>query len=84
MKKNNVAGTWNLISAYMDNHGKRLDVLGSHRSGMAIFTEDLRFIIVINNPDLPKFFPGDRLKGRPEEYKTALSTHTIDENGDFL
>jgi len=30
MKKNNVVGTWNLISAYIDNHGNRLDILGSH------------------------------------------------------
>ncbi len=91
MKKNNVVGTWNLISAYMDNHGKRLDILGSHPSGMVIFTEDLRFIIVINNPDIPRFVSGDRLKGTPEEYKAAVTnslgvygTYTIDENGDFL
>ena len=91
MKKNNVVGTWNLISAYMDNHGNRLDVLGSHPGGMVIFTEDLRFIIVINNPDIPRFVSGDRLKGTPEEYKAAVTnslgvygTYTIDENGDFL
>ena len=91
MKKNNVAGTWNLISAYMDNHGKRLDILGSHPGGMVIFTEDLHFIVVINNPDIPKFVSGDRLKGTSEEYKAAVAnslgvygTYTIDENGDFL
>ena len=91
MKKNNVVGTWNLISAYMDNHGKRSDILGSHPGGMVIFTEDLHFIIVINNPDIPKFVSGDRLKGTPDEYKTAVTnslgaygTYAIDENGDFL
>jgi hypothetical protein len=91
MKKNNVAGTWNLISAEMDNHGTRLDILGSHPGGMVIFTEDLHFIVVLNNPDIPKFVSGDRLKGTPEEYKAAVvnslgiyGTYTIDENGDFL
>jgi hypothetical protein len=91
MKKNNVAGTWNLISAYMDSHGKRLDILGSHPAGMLIFTEDLHFIVVINNPDIPKFVSGDRSNGTPEEYKTAVvnslgvyGIYTIDENGDFL
>jgi hypothetical protein len=56
-----------------------------------IFTVDLHFIVVINNPDIPKFVSGDRLKGTPEEYKTAVAnslgvygTYTIDENGDFL
>jgi hypothetical protein len=77
MKKNNVAGTWNLISACMDNHGKRLDVLGAQSSGMVIFNEDLRFIIVINNPDIPKFVAGDCLKGTPEEYKTAVANYKI-------
>jgi hypothetical protein len=91
MKKNNVAGNWKLISAYMDNHGTRIDVLGSHPGGMLIFTEDLHFVVVLNNPDIPKFVSGDRLIGTPEEYKTAVvnslgvyGTYTIDENGDFL
>jgi hypothetical protein len=91
MKKNNVAGTWHLISAYMDNHGKRIDILGSHPGGMLIFTDDLEFMVVINNPDIPKFVSGDRLNGTPEEYKAAVvnslgvyGTYTIDENGDFL
>src|SRR5450432_760645 len=91
MKKNNVAGTWNLISAYMDNHGNRLDILGSHPGGMVIFTKDLHFIVVINNSEIPKFVSGDRSNGTPEEYKTAVTnslgvygTYTIDENGDFL
>ena len=91
MKKNNVVGCWNLISAYMDNHGKRLDILGSHPGGMVIFTEDLHFIVVFNNADIPKFVSGDRSNGTPEEYKTAVTnslgvygTYTIDENGDFL
>lgn len=91
MKKNKVAGTWNLISAYMNNHGNRIDILGPHPDGMVIFAEDLHFIVVLNNPDIPKFVSGDRLKGTPEEYKNAVvnslgvyGTYTIDENGDFL
>ena len=61
MKKNNVVGNWNLISAYMNNHGNRIDILGPHPSGMVIFTEDLHFIVVLNNPDIPMFVSGDRL-----------------------
>ena len=91
MKKNNVAGCWKLVSGYLDNHGKRLDILGPHPGGMVIFTEDLHFIVVVNNPDIPKFVSGDRSNGTAEEYKTAVTsslgvygTYTIDENGDFL
>ena len=91
MEKNKVAGIWRLTSAYMDDHGTRIDVFGFRPSGMLIFTEDLHFIVVINNPDIPNFDSGDRLVGTPEEYKTAVvnslgvyGTYTIDENGDFL
>jgi len=91
MKKNNVAGCWNLISGYLDNHGTRIDILGAHPNGMLILTEDLHFTVIVNNPDIPKFASGDRSKGTPEEYKTAVTnslgvygTYTIDENGDFL
>lgn len=91
MKKNNVAGIWRLTSAYMDDHGTRINVFGFHPSGMLIFTEDLHFIVVINNPDIPKFVSGDRSVGTPEEYKSAVvnslgvyGTYTIDENGDFV
>ncbi len=91
MKKNNIAGCWKLVSGYLDNHGQRIDVLGPHPSGMVVFTEDLHFIVVVNNPDIPKFASGNRAKGTPEEYKTAATnslgvygTYTVDENGDFL
>ena len=91
MKKNNVVGSWNLISGYLDNHGKRLDILGPHPGGMVIFTEDLHFMVIVHNPDIPKFASGDRSSGTPEEYKTAVTnslgvygTYTVDENGDFL
>lgn len=91
MKKNKVVGSWKLISGYLDNHGTRIDILGPHPAGMVVFTEDLHFIVVINNPDIPKFAAGDRAKGTPEEYKTAAinslgvyGTYTVDENGDFL
>ena len=91
MRKNNVIGCWQLTSGYMDNHGTRIDILGSHPGGMLIFTEDLYFMVTVHNPDIPKFVSGDRSNGTPEEYKTtvtnslgAYGTYTIDENGDFL
>lgn len=91
MQNNNVAGTWKVISGYLDNHGTHIDILGPHPSGMVVFTEDLHFIVVIHNPDIPKFASGDRSTGTPEEYRTAVTnslgvygTYTVDENGDFL
>src|SRR5260221_8554833 len=90
-QKNNVAGTWKLISGHLDNHGKQLDILGPHPGGMVIFTKDLHFMVIVHNPDIAKFASGDRANGTPEEYKAAVTnslgvygTYTIDENGDFL
>ncbi|MFC0512996.1 lipocalin-like domain-containing protein [Mucilaginibacter angelicae] len=90
MKKNNVAGTWNLVSGYLDNHGTHINILGPHPAGMLIFTEDLHFIVIVHNPDIPKFASGDRANATPEEYETAVTnslgvygTYTVDENGDF-
>jgi Lipocalin-like domain len=90
MKKNNVTGTWSLISGYLDNHGTHIDILGPHPAGMLIFTEDLYFIVIVHNPDIPKFASGDRANATPEEYKTAVTnslgvygTYTIDEKGEF-
>jgi len=91
MQKNNVVGSWTLISGYLDNHGKHIDILGPHPAGMVVFTDDLHFIVIIHNPDIPKFASGDRANGTPEEYKTAVTsslgvygTYTVDANGDFL
>jgi hypothetical protein len=91
MKKNNVAGCWKVVSGYLDNHGKRIDVLGPHPSGMVVFTEDFHFVVVVHNPDIPNYASEDRAKGTPEEYKTAANNslgvygdYTVDENGDFL
>lgn len=90
-KKNNIAGCWTMVSGYMDNHGKRIEVFGAHPAGMVVYTDDLHFMVVVTNPDIPKFASGDRANGTPEEYKSAVmnslgmyGTYTIDENGDFL
>ena len=90
MKKNKVAGTWSLVSGYLDNHGTHIDILGPHPAGMLIFTEGLHFMVVVHNPDIPKFASGDRANATPEEYKTAVTnslgvygTYTVDETGEF-
>ncbi len=91
MKTNKVAGRWNLISGYLDNHGQQINVLGPNPNGMLILTEDLHFMVIVHNPDIANFVSGDRANGTLEEYKTAVTnslgvygTYTIDEHGDFL
>ena len=90
MKKNNVVGTWILVTGYLDNHGAHIPILGPNPAGMLVFTEDLHFIVIVHNPDIAKFASGDRANATPEEYKTAVTnslgvygTYTVDENGEF-
>ena len=91
MKKNKVVGCWTLVSGYLDNHGAHIPILGPHPAGMLVFTENLHFIVIVHNPDIPNIASGDRATATPEEYKTAVTnslgvygTYTIDEHGDFL
>ena len=89
--KNKVVGTWKLQTGYIERNGKRMDLLGKHPSGQLIFTNDGRFNVVVNNPDIPRFASEDRAKGTAEEMKTAVvnslglyGTYTVDVKGDFL
>src|SRR5471032_896849 len=90
MKKNKVMGCWTLVSGYLDNHGTHIPILGPHPAGMLVFTENLHFIVIVHNPDIPNIASGDRATATPEEYKTAVTnslgvygTYTVDENGEF-
>jgi len=91
VKKNNVAGTWKAVSAFANNHGKQMELFGSHPNGMLIFTENLHFTVVLNNPDIPKVGSPDRTKGTATDNKTAVAsslclygTYTTDKNGVFF
>lgn len=91
MEQNRIAGTWKIVSAFADPGGKNIPVLGSRPSGLLIFTENLYFSVVVNNPEIPKFISGDRFNGTPEENKSSVinslglfGTYTVDDNGDFL
>ena len=90
MKKNKVVGCWTLVSGYLDNHGAHIPILGPHPAGMLVFTENLHFIVIVHNPDIPNIASGDRATATPDEYKTAVTnslgvygTYTVDENGEF-
>lgn len=65
-----------MVSGYLDNHGKRIDVLGTDPGGMVVFTEDLRFVVVVNNPDIPKFVSGDR-----NQFKIGQVSNALPKNG---
>ena len=88
--KNLVAGTWLTVSAKADPDGENRDLFGPHPSGQLIFTEGLRFAVILVNPDIPRFASSDRAGGTEAENQAAVSgdlalygTYTVDEQGLF-
>jgi hypothetical protein len=70
---NQVVGTWTLVSGKVDPDGSNRDLFGTHPSGQLIFTDDLRFPVILNDPDTPRFASSDRRQGTEAENKAALA-----------
>ncbi|MBA3915280.1 MAG: lipocalin-like domain-containing protein [Acidobacteriales bacterium] len=88
--KNRIAGTWAMVSAKSDPKGANRNLFGPNPSGQLIFTQDLRFTVVINNPTVPRFASSDRSKGTDAENKAAVAgalalygTYVVDAEGRF-
>lgn len=62
-----VQGSWNLVSIYNEQDGKKTDVFGPNPRGSLILTSGGRFSYVLMRAGLPKFASNSRLKGTAEE-----------------
>ena len=66
-------GTWTLISNINTQpDGSKVDVFGPKGTGMAIFEPNGHFVMIVINPETPKFASNIRTRGTPEEYKAAV------------
>lgn len=90
MRDNNITGTWELVSAHLQIQKDTLPLFGENPSGSLIFTENMRFNVVLHDLDVPKFSTEDRSQGTCEELRAATKgalalygTYTVDEHGDF-
>jgi len=74
-----IVGTWTLTAAdVIKADGTRTADYGPHPRGLAVFTADGHYVVMIFRTDRLKFAVNDRLRGTPEEYKDAVlsqSTH---------
>ena len=89
-RKNNVAGTWRMVSAQIDPDGKNLPAYGSAPNSLLVFTEDLHFVEVMTDSTIPKFASEERGQGTAPENQAAMGgslglfgTYTVDETGEF-
>ncbi|MDR6950776.1 hypothetical protein J2X65_000119 [Ancylobacter sp. 3268] len=88
--KNQVAGTWRMISATIDPGGKNTPAYGAKPNGLLVFTPDMHFVEVLTDADIPRFASNARGEGTDDENRLAMSrsigffgTYTVDENGEF-
>jgi hypothetical protein len=88
--RNQVVGTWRLVSAYLDPDGKRVPAYGARPSGMLVFTSDMHFVEVLTDGDVPRFASDARGQGTDAENRAAMAgsigffgTYTVDADGAF-
>lgn len=78
-QKLSLAGTWVMDSAYeIHADGTRTTNYGEHPKGLMMVDRAGRYSIQIFRPGRPAFRSGDKTRGEPDEYRTAMlgsSTH---------
>ncbi len=81
-----LVGTWTLTAADVINtDGTRTADYGPQPRGLAVFTADGHYVVMIFRGDRMKFAANDRLRGSQEEYRDAslsqsthFGTYTVD------
>lgn len=88
--ENKVLGTWRIVKAVVNPETDNLLPYGPQPQGLLVFTPDMHFIEVLNDPRVPKFAINARDKGTPAENQAAMAgaigfygTYTVDEHGEF-
>jgi len=89
--KQRVQGTWTLVSAVLDQEGKKSEPFGPGPKGSVILTNNGRFALIITRADLPKFASNVRTTGTAEENKAVVQgsiayfgTYTANDAGKTL
>ena len=88
--RNQVLGTWRMVSATLDPGGRNEPAYGTRPSGMLVFTADMHFVEVLTDGDVPRFASSARGQGTDAENRAAMAggigffgTYTVDEEGRF-
>ena len=83
--KEQIVGTWRLVSIYNEQNGVKQNLYGDKPVGLTVFDRSGYVIQYISKPDIPKFAAENRLKGTDQEYRTVMQsiisgfgTYTVD------
>jgi hypothetical protein len=86
--KEQLVGTWTLVSSTVERDGTVVEPFGSNPLGYMIFTASGHFAWNLMRADRPKFASGNRATGTAEENKAAVQgnisafgTYTVDPDG---
>jgi hypothetical protein len=86
-----LAGSWDLVSATIEQGDKQIDVFGPNPKGLLILGADGRFALLEIRSDLHPFAAESRAKGTPDENKAVVTgslayygRYTVDEAGKSL
>lgn len=84
--KEQIVGTWTVVSVTLEEGGTKREPFGPNPVGSFIFAPDGHFAANIIRPDRPKFASNNRVTGTPEENQAAVQgnisvfgTYTVNE-----
>lgn len=88
--RNQVVGTWQMVSAQIDRNGVLEPAYGDRPRGMLTFTPDMHFVEVLTDSTVPPFASDARGEGTAAENRAAIAgsigmfgTYTVDGGGQF-
>ncbi len=86
-----LAGSWNLVSATVEQGSKQIDVFGPNPKGLLILGADGRFALLESRNDLHRFAANSRAEGTSDENKAVVTgslayygRYAVDEAGKSL
>src|SRR6202022_1466478 len=89
--KEQLVGTWTVVSWEQTNADGKLQRFGANPKGLNVFEANGRFFIMYARPDLPKIAGGNPSSATPEEAKAIVAgsvayfgTYAVDEGSKVI
>jgi hypothetical protein len=70
--KDQLVGSWSLVSLVADPGGKKIEPFAANPIGRMILDGNGRFSTITLRPGLPRFASGNRMQGTPDEHKAIV------------